>query len=219
MANKIAKIGLAPGKIAFYCDSNDIFLTKKNKTQVIYDTDNLSKIREAIANHEIVLIEGTLQRELIKTPHALLNKTNLIAPPMIFGVEDVIININQFFNKMLGVKAMDNEQRDITNEVRVEGLVDVNTPGEYHLVYTVADKAGNVATAKRCITVVDNIAPVFSGVEDKQINPGESFNAMDGVSAHDNVDGDVTRNIRVEREDAEEKQEANIENPAQPAQN
>ncbi len=45
--------------------------------------------------------------------------------------------------------------------------------------------------------VVDTTAPVISGVEDATILRDESFDALEGVSATDDVDGDVTADITV----------------------
>lgn len=41
----------------------------------------------------------------------------------------------------------------------------------------------------------DTRAPVFSGVDDTTINRGEAFDPLEGVTANDNVDGDVTSSI------------------------
>ena len=53
-----------------------------------------------------------------------------------------------------GYKAVDNVDGDITSKVAVSGKVNVDVPGEYALTYSVADKAGNSATAKRFVQVV-----------------------------------------------------------------
>jgi len=45
--------------------------------------------------------------------------------------------------------------------------------------------------------VVDTTAPVFSGVEDTTVLRDESFDPLAGVSATDDVDGDVTSSIEV----------------------
>ena len=44
-------------------------------------------------------------------------------------------------------------------------------------------------------TPVDTAPPVFSGVQDTTINRGEAFDPLEGVSATDNVDGNVTSSI------------------------
>lgn len=206
MANQIAIIELTPGEVAFYDEKTGMFLNMRNKQSAIYDTDDISGILSGIRNHVIRVAQGTLEvREPQRMVPSVPSTPEITAPPVFYGVEDTIVFINQYFNNMLGVTAMDNEGMNITKDVDVKGLVDVNTPGEYVLVYTVSDKAGNVAKAERTITVRDNIAPVFTGVEDKTINPGEDFDPRAGVEAHDNVDGNVTENIHIEKK-AEEPQ-------------
>ncbi|WP_276310680.1 Ig-like domain-containing protein [Bifidobacterium sp. SO1] len=49
------------------------------------------------------------------------------------------------------------------------------------------------------VTVVnDTEAPVLSGIDDRSIKVGDEFDPLAGVSAKDNVDGDVTANITVD---------------------
>ena len=49
--------------------------------------------------------------------------------------------------------ALDNGDGDITSLVQVEGGLDINKPGTYHLEYTVADTHGNEAYAERTVIV------------------------------------------------------------------
>jgi formylglycine-generating enzyme required for sulfatase activity len=44
----------------------------------------------------------------------------------------------------------------LTNSITITGTVDMNSTGTYLLTYTVADAAGNTATANRTVTVVGN---------------------------------------------------------------
>lgn len=52
-----------------------------------------------------------------------------------------------------GVEAKDNLNANITNDVVVTGLVDVNTSGVYILTYTVKDAMGNEASVTRTVNV------------------------------------------------------------------
>jgi len=45
------------------------------------------------------------------------------------------------------------------------------------------------------LTTVDNVAPVISGADDLTIYLNEDFNPLDGVTATDNIDGDITASI------------------------
>ncbi|MCC6145607.1 MAG: DUF5011 domain-containing protein, partial [Candidatus Hydrogenedentes bacterium] len=52
--------------------------------------------------------------------------------------------------------AFDNCDGDVTQNVKVEGDVDVNTPGVYCVTYTAQDSSNNAASTQCCITVLDN---------------------------------------------------------------
>jgi hypothetical protein len=52
-----------------------------------------------------------------------------------------------------GATAMDNIDGDLTSKIKVSGSVDTNTPGDYKLLYTVKDAAGNETNVTRTIIV------------------------------------------------------------------
>ncbi|MES9684037.1 immunoglobulin-like domain-containing protein [Gottfriedia acidiceleris] len=117
--------------------------------------------------------------------------------PTITGVVNQSIPINSSFNSMNGIKAADNNDGDITKSVKVTGTVDTKKKGIYKLTYTVSDSSGNTTTEYRTITVVDNVKPIITGATNKSINFGSTFNPLTGVTAKDNVDGDLTKLIKV----------------------
>ena len=127
--------------------------------------------------------------------------------PTFAGADDVEITVGDAFDPLAGVTATDDVDGDVTKSIKVSGAVDTSKAGEYTLTYRVSDKAGNEATATRTVTVEeepvtppaeDKTAPVFSGVSDVTVEFGASFDPLAGVSAKDDVDGDVTSSIKVE---------------------
>lgn len=62
-----------------------------------------------------------------------------------------------------GWKAEDNADGDISARVQTSGFVNINTPGEYTITYTVRDNAGNNATATRIVKVVPRQTPTTPG--------------------------------------------------------
>ncbi|WP_141560065.1 DUF5011 domain-containing protein, partial [Bacillus thuringiensis] len=72
---------------------------------------------------------------------------------------EVIINMDDNYNPLAGVKAIDNEDGDITNKVTVDGSVDASKPGTYVLTYTVTDSKGHTVTAKQTVTVKQKVEP------------------------------------------------------------
>ncbi|WP_049669762.1 immunoglobulin-like domain-containing protein [Bacillus sp. FJAT-27916] len=122
-----------------------------------------------------------------------------MSSPVLTGVGDTTINIGEAFSPLSGVKASDEIDGDLTAGINVEGKVNVDKPGTYLLTYTVKDKSGNIATAERKVTVVDNIFPEISVIDtDIELQWFDSFDPMQGVTATDNYDGDLTSKINVE---------------------
>ncbi|HGM3773507.1 TPA: immunoglobulin-like domain-containing protein [Clostridioides difficile] len=118
--------------------------------------------------------------------------------PIISGADDKTINLLEELDLRAGVTAMDDIDGDLTDSIIIDGTVDNAIPGENNIVYTVEDKSKNKSVVNRIITVVDNIAPVLSGVEDCTVEYGSTFDSKAGVTANDNIDGDLTSKIVIE---------------------
>ena len=65
----------------------------------------------------------------------------------------VALEKGKAFDPMLGVSATDN--KDKTVKIKVEGKVNTDVPGDYELVYSATDSAGNEAQHIRYVTVYD----------------------------------------------------------------
>lgn len=117
--------------------------------------------------------------------------------PVIYGTNEVTIKVGGTFNELDGVTARDSFDGDLTSSIKISDLdkVDVNTPGQYTVKYTVKDVAGNEVTIDRTI-IVDG-APVITGADNVTIKVGSAFNELDGVTAEDKEDGPLTNNIVV----------------------
>ena len=99
--------------------------------------------------------------------------------PEFEGVADTTIQLGDAFDPMAGVKATDAEDGDLTDQVRVEGSVDVNVLGVYDLVYRVTDSANQTTTAQRSVIVSDGSSypPYESG---KTYEAGDIVTGSDG---------------------------------------
>ncbi|OIN67233.1 hypothetical protein BLD48_06295 [Exiguobacterium sp. KRL4] len=117
--------------------------------------------------------------------------------PTISGVSNVTIGLNQKFDVRKNVSAKDNVDGTLTKAIKITGSINVNKVGTYNLTYSVSDKAGNKTTIIRKVTVKDLTKPVLSGVAAKTVKYKTSFNPMAGVSAKDNLDGLLTKKIKV----------------------
>ena len=99
--------------------------------------------------------------------------------PEFEGAADTTIQLGDAFDPMAGVKATDAEDGDLTDQVRVEGRVDVNVLGVYNLVYRVTDSANQTTTAQRSVIVSDggSYPPYESG---KAYEAGDIVTGSDG---------------------------------------
>nr|WP_246594254.1 immunoglobulin-like domain-containing protein [Evansella tamaricis] len=97
-----------------------------------------------------------------------------------------------------GFTANDDLDGDLTDAVVVSGSVNINEIGEYSLVYTVTDNAGNEGDATRVVRVVDTTAPIITldGANPLSLDVGSPF-VEPGYSAVDNLDGNLTDQVEV----------------------
>lgn len=73
--------------------------------------------------------------------------------PVIEGANDVFIRIGENIDLKAGVRAIDDEEGDITSKMKIIGAVDINKPGDYRVTYIVEDSDGNITKVVRIITV------------------------------------------------------------------
>jgi len=115
--------------------------------------------------------------------------------------DDHYLEAGEPFDPLAGVYAYDLEDGDITHLIDiVENSVDTSKPGEYYVLYRVTDSDGNIAEHTSYITVEwsweyyseINVYPYIVYLE-----LGGSFDPMEGVTATDFTDGDITSQIEV----------------------
>lgn len=126
----------------------------------------------------------------------------LDAAPTLSGPDSLTVEQDAAFDPLaIGVTAHDAEDGDIALEQKhvAENTVDTAVPGEYRVVFTVADSKGASTTKTVKVTVTAkqnpgtpwepiNAAPVISA-SDRTIEQGSAFDPMEGVTAHDAEDG------------------------------
>lgn len=114
--------------------------------------------------------------------------------------KETVLTIDDKFDPMSGVKAIDKEDGDITSKVTIDGKVDTTKTGTYVLSYTVKDSKGYEVTAKQTVTVkgkekLKDESPVLTVPAEVNINVGDKFDQMSGVKAIDKEDGDITDKV------------------------
>lgn len=121
--------------------------------------------------------------------------------PVISGATDRTITVGDAFNVMDGVTARDDHDGDLTSSIKASpGRVDTSRPGTTTITYTVSDSGGHTTTARRRITVKapDATPPVIEGADDVTIPVGGGFDPLDGVTATDETDGDVSSSLKAD---------------------
>ncbi len=97
-----------------------------------------------------------------------------------------------------GAKAYDAYDGDLTAAIKTNAMVDTSVVGNYSVVYTVTDAAGNESSAVRTVRVVDTKAPeiTLKGDANVSLAVGDEY-AEAGATARDAYDGDITQQIVV----------------------
>ena len=111
------------------------------------------------------------------------------------GDVEQITELNSEYQE-LGATAQDDFNGDITDSINIDAsAVDVDTVGDYSVIYSVSDSAGNSDTLSRTVKVVDS-APVITLIGGTSVDVGSGLAYVDlGASATDLVDGDITSSI------------------------
>lgn len=131
------------------------------------------------------------------TPDPNPTPTPVDQAPTISFADDLHLHLGQkSFNLMEGVSAHDVEDGDLTNKVVYANTVDINTEGTYQVTYQVTDSAGHKTSVTRDV-VVTNDAPIIHVSGNNQTEVGHAFDPLQGVTADDYQDGDLTTEIKV----------------------
>ncbi len=133
----------------------------------------------------------------------VLNRTIIVADttaPVITLLGSSTVNHEQGIPYVdAGATASDTLDGDITNNIIVNGSVDVSKPGQYNLIYHVSDIAGNPAQQIiRTVNVSDTTKPVIvlNGSSNLVHEQGTSYTDL-GANASDNIDGNLTSAIQL----------------------
>src|SRR5699024_2483098 len=165
----------------------EVDTSKKGKytlTYIVKSEEGATKTYERVVTVKPKVIDGTIMNQ---------------APEI--KVSDKIVNEIDFasdFDALDGITADDKEDGDLTDKIEVRGTINTEEAGKQTITYIVTDSGGASHVVKRTVTVKENQAQVFSGVADKTVDFESDFDLLDGVTAHDKEDGDVTDKIVVD---------------------
>ncbi len=150
-------------------------------------------------------VEEKVTKNIIYNATWDMNWAPINSAPVI-NATDKTITVGDTFDPMADVTAVDAEDGNLTIQIKVEkNDVKTDVAGKYEVTYKVTDNQG--ATRRKTIIVtvnpkmeVLNEAPVIHAT-DKTITVGDTFDPMDGVTATDAEDGNLTTKIVVEKND------------------
>ena len=116
----------------------------------------------------------------------------------VIKAEDIVITVGDKFNVLEGVTAYDEEDGNLTDRVKVKkNNVEADKEGVYSVTYIVMDNNGNTTEKTIKVTVkakeeaTTNEKPVIEAT-DKVIELGSKVDLLDGVTAYDKEDGNLT---------------------------
>ncbi len=117
-------------------------------------------------------------------------------PPRIEASDKTIVQGTKY-NPLDGVRAEDDEDGNLTSKIEVvQNPVNIDKVGKYQVIYRVRDNANQTTTKTITVTVIENEKPVIQA-EDRRVEVHTSFNPLDGVTATDKEDGNLTSKIVV----------------------
>ena len=100
--------------------------------------------------------------------------------PVFSGVTDTTLELGTPFDPMTGVSAHDEEDGDLTAQIKINGSVDSSKVGRYTLTYQVSDSAGQLVTQQRNVTVKEQGAICENSWDAKKVYVGGDIVSHNG---------------------------------------
>ncbi|CEO35599.1 glucan endo-1 [[Clostridium] sordellii] len=216
-----------PNKTITREEVSKILISIKNKQDNVYDKLNKYPDKNKVSNWAKPYVEGAIEQGYLKgNDLGLLNPTNNITraesitilsrvskekseikdetkneAPVITAKEDLILEVGQKFDtSMLNVKVSDKEDKNL--DVKYEGNVNSDLPGDYTITITATDSKGLTTTKKVTVLVkakpeIKNEPPVITAKENLILEFGQKFDtSMLNVKVSDKED----KNLNVKYE-------------------
>ncbi|WP_218958875.1 immunoglobulin-like domain-containing protein [Eggerthella guodeyinii] len=179
-------------------DEEDGDLT--DKVEVLSNTVDTSKPGVYEVTYKVTDSKGASSTKTISV--TVNPKTEDLNHIPTIAASDKVLTVGDIFNPLEGVSATDEEDGDLTDKVEVlSNTVDTSKPGVYEVTYKVTDSKGASSTKTISVTVNPktedlNHIPTIAA-SDKVLTVGDTFNPLEGVSATDEEDGDLTDKVEV----------------------
>ncbi|MRZ80004.1 DUF5011 domain-containing protein [Paeniclostridium sordellii] len=193
-----------PNKTITREEVSKILISIKNKQDNVYDKLNKYPDKNKVSNWAKPYVEGAIEQGYLKgNDLGFLNPTNNITraesvtilsrvskekpeikdetknePPVITSKENLILEVGQKFDmSMLNVKVSDKEDKNL--DIKYEGNINSDLPGDYTITITATDSKGLTTTKKVTVVVkekpeIKNELPVITA-KDLTIKQGDKF--------------------------------------------
>lgn len=122
-------------------------------------------------------------------------KQNYLEQSHFQGVNNNSIYIGEQFDPYHYVMAYNGNNKDISDKILIEGDVNTNYPGIYHLTYKIVEKDKVYLTKERTITVISKKPIISDPKRVIEIEFGDDIDLLICLSAYDDVDKDITDKI------------------------
>jgi hypothetical protein len=138
---------------------DNVYVTLKSDREINILNNNGSNILEFTENGmNWFKVRDKLGNIIYKEVY--VTNIDRIKPKIVFENNETLLldinNNNNAFDPMEGVKVIDNVDGDITNRVKVEGIVNLSKRGKYIIRYLVSDKALNKLSYDRIVQVLSD---------------------------------------------------------------
>lgn len=155
------------------------------------------------------IIAGTYARSMYSYPiedivenATFVNQTVDTIPPVISisGPQYIMVQLGKPFTYPV-VSAVDDLDCDLTDKIVISSDVDINLANTYTVEYFVSDEAGNLAKSEIFVIVYEDLPPVLNvnSLDEINVFQGSVF-ATPSASAIDEIDGDLTINIKTDND-------------------
>ncbi|RUM66817.1 MAG: hypothetical protein DSZ06_02625, partial [Sulfurospirillum sp.] len=117
----------------------------------------------------------------------------------LIGSNPQIVRIHQKYEEY-GAKAVDDKDGNITEKIIIDSSeVNISKVGDYNVTYTVSDSSNNSSILHRIVRVVDTLEPIITlnGSNPQRVEVKTDY-IEQFATAHDNADGDITSNIKID---------------------
>lgn len=175
-----------------------------------FEDGNLTEFVQIVASNVNPSIPGTYEityrvedrskYRVEKTVSVIVKGSNA---PQLF-VSDKVVSQYTNFDIKKDVVATDYDGTDLTSLITTVGSVNTQVLGTYEITYTVTNSLNKTTSKVVTITVKENARPIIEA-SDKVVKIHSNVNLLEGVSAFDEEDGNLTQFVTVKESDFDSK--------------